>query len=162
MKVKVLSFLFNTCHQQQMMIIIICTSCTSIHRKEKCKMNTHFFLVLFTIHDDAHRLLHVFIYVPQADEMKWTCIYMQERRRERVQLSHTYKRPSSVCLSRHVSYSSSKGKEGEEFFFFLSYFSFSRWMFLFSSHIHSIISHAVMVRMFLTISISSNYFNDLL
>lgn len=48
-------------------------------------------------------------------------ICKRERERESMQLSHTYKRPSSVCLSRHVSYSSSKGKEGEEFFFSVSF-----------------------------------------
>jgi hypothetical protein len=33
--------------------------------------NEHIFLSsFFTIHDDAHRPLHVFICVPQADEMK--------------------------------------------------------------------------------------------
>jgi hypothetical protein len=127
--------------------------------------NEHTFLYsLFTIYDDDYRPLHVFICVPQADEMKWTCVCKKERRRERecVQLSHTSKRPSSVCLSRHVGYSSSKGKKkGKSFFslFLICLPPLSLWMFLLSCYIHSIISHAVVVYMFLTISISFDNFN---
>ena len=40
-----------------------------------------------------------------------------------MQLSHTYKRPSSVCLSRHVSYSSSKGEKKEKSFSSVSFSS---------------------------------------
>jgi len=67
--------------------------------------------------------------------MRWNeRVYMQKRERENVQLSHTYKRPSSVCLSRRVDYNSSKEEKRKREEFFSLWFSHSLWMFLFSSH----------------------------
>jgi len=109
-----------------MMIIIICTSCTSIDRKEKRKKNTYFFLLVLQFMMTP--IVHCTSSFACLKRMRWNeRIYAREkereRERERVQLSHTYKRPSSVCLSRHISYRRSKGKRGKTFFLSLSYSS---------------------------------------
>lgn len=87
----------------------------NLYRKEKYKMNTHFFLLFFTIHDDAHRPLHVFIYMPQADKMKWTCVSKKERKRESNYHTHINARHRSV-FTRRIGYSLSKGRKREDFF----------------------------------------------
>ena len=72
--------------------------------------------------DDTLRPSHVFICVPEADEMKWTCIYVCKRN-EGVQLSHTHTHTwihASFHLTTHTV--SNKGKRE---FFLLRNLSFS-------------------------------------
>lgn len=96
-------------------------------------------------------------------------VCMQERRESAI-ITHThtytYKPPSPVCLTRRVGYGSTKGKKERLFSSALCLLSLPLSLplilFLFSSHIHSVISHAVVVHMFFTVSISSDYFNHLL
>jgi len=67
--------LLETCHQQKNDDYHhhLYLSYINPQEEEKCEMNTPFFLSLslsLSSDDDAHRPSHVFICVPQADEMK--------------------------------------------------------------------------------------------
>ncbi len=80
-------------------------------------MNTYFFLLVLQFMMTP--IVHCTSSFACLKRMRWNeRVYAREkeRERERVQLSHTYKRPSSVCLSRHISYRWSKGKKGKTFF----------------------------------------------
>lgn len=80
-------------------------------------MSTQFFLLSSFHNDDTPRSSHVFIYVPQADEMKWTCVYVCKRNESAIIL-HTYMR-AFILLDVQ-----SQNKEKQQFFLPLSLFLF--------------------------------------
>jgi len=134
MKEKRFSFLLETCHQPEMMIMIICTSCTSIYRKEQYEMNIEFFFSLF-LWWRLSSITRLHLCASSGwDEMN-VCLCAKEKR------ECNYHIHTNVHLTRHTV---SQAKESKSFSLSLFLVSF---FFLFLSRIHSIISHAVVVCM---------------